>query len=69
MIEEENPNVIDPHQINEEEEDMIVSREIIYGMIDRPCPWCNGMTLQEDTYGYEKVIYCTHCEYSVSKTV
>lgn len=69
MIEEENPNVIGLTQLNEEEQEMIIARDTIYGMIERPCPWCSCMTLQEDTYGYEKVVYCTHCEYSQSKTI
>lgn len=57
------------------EEEYIIDEE--YGNEERhfyadkkmPCPRCSLMTLEEQTMGYEQVIYCTHCEYSESKTI
>lgn len=69
MFEEKNPNIIRLSQVNEEEREMLLSKDKVYGDIDKPCPWCSSMALTEDTYGYEKVISCSHCDYSVSKTI
>lgn len=63
------PNVIREYQVSEDEQEMLFSREASYGSIKRACPWCESMTLTEDTYGYEKVVSCSHCEYSESKTL
>ncbi len=60
---------IENTHFNEDEQELLVSKTILYGDITKPCPWCQSMTLTEDTYGYEKVISCSHCEYSVTKTI
>lgn len=64
-----NPNIIRLNQVSDEEGELLFSKEIIYAKEDMPCPWCQCMTLSEDTYGYEKVVSCSHCPYSQTKTI
>lgn len=52
-----------------EDTELVISDRKVYGEVDRSCPWCNGMTLEEQTFMYEKVVFCTHCDYSQSKTI
>lgn len=52
-----------------EDVELVVSSKKIYADKKKPCPWCNGMTLEEMVLAYESVVYCTHCSYSDTKTI
>lgn len=52
-----------------EDIELVVSSRKIYADKKKPCPWCNSMTLEEMILAYESVVYCTHCSYSVTKTI
>lgn len=54
---------------DKEEMESIISNRKIYSDVKKACPWCNGITLEEETFAYEKVVYCTNCAYSESKTI
>lgn len=56
-------------ETNYEEEGEATQDRHVYGDIRKPCPFCGLLTLEEETLGYEKVIYCVHCSYSESKTI
>lgn len=66
---DDNPNIIRLNQVSEEEGQLLISREKVYAKDTMPCPICERMTLREDTYGYEKVVSCSYCDYSMTKTI
>lgn len=52
------PIYTNPEEINEE-----------YNPLDKDCPRCGKFPLESQIFGYEKQIFCSHCNYSVTEEV
>lgn len=64
----ENANIITLDNITDEDRELLISKKTLDPTRDNHCPQCGGDVLEEN-YGYEKLIFCTRCEYSKTKTI
>ena len=53
--------------MNEEEIDGLENE--IYIDEGNICPYCFGAMIEEETYGFEKVSFCSHCEYASTRNI
>jgi ribosomal protein L37E len=60
----DNINIIPVTNLNDEDRELILSHKKVHATERTPCPRCGLDTITEDTYGYEKVSSCSHCDYS-----
>lgn len=60
----DNINIVKVENLSDEDRELVLSHKKIYAREKMPCPKCGLDTIQEDTYGYEKVSSCSHCDYS-----
>lgn len=38
-------------------------------VIKHECPYCKNTSLRYDDYGYERIIFCTDCDYVTTVTL
>lgn len=48
-------------------EDLI--RKHGYLVVDKPCPKCEGYTLERQVFGHEETIFCIQCTYTETHNV
>jgi len=64
----DNPNIIHIENITEEDKQLLISTKSPDPTREHKCPICGG-GVEEQNFGYEKLVFCTHCEYSKTKTI
>jgi formamidopyrimidine-DNA glycosylase len=65
----DNINIIDVKHLSEEDRNLVFSNKKVHVSDKQACPQCRLNTITEETMGYEKVVYCTACEYGSSITI